>query len=623
MLDCVFTGYLYRIFIRMIDQNIIDTLCHNLEHELPINQPLQDGGMLHMDKVLPYICVYRFKEPDLYFSGLLKTQASYMIVKDTVAISEVLACIATQVSKKLNSFLIIEMWPVRNDHDAEFEILCPAGKAPATVKSLQDGINEMRLIYPEVSALVSDTHERHPERLKPLLQLEETKESGSLIIGLAVPTIYQRPEENEIFSIFYRKFATHLSEIIKRAVYEFIRVQTSNPFDHYLMLGKTNLDRITMEADDVLAEISEGMSFLMRTTPVNSSQEWEKFKKSNYLETPAFNYRLVALDPEQEKRKLYDIPLEKVDDPTLSYILRDKRLEIEKQLTMLEERGTDSFRFIGESLYGAIEKEVLQGAQEILTAFPKGDNPSEIEKFNCHDFAKHAQKEIDYYQELFPKLHLCLEIRGDVAGIMVSETKLLISDQLWMDSNRCDALIQHEVATHILTYCNGKRQPFKQMYAGFAGYDELQEGLAVLAEYLVNGLTINRLRLLAGRVVAAHSLVMGANFIETFTLLKDKHNFPDRTSYYITMRIYRGGGLTKDAVYLAGLIKVLDYLKNDGKLETLYAGKFNTNHVALIEELIHRKVLKKPVLPRFLERESVQERMKKLRAGISLTELLN
>ena len=607
----------------MIDQDFLRSLNDSLETELPINQALPEGGMLHIDKVLPYICVYRYKKPDLYFSGLLKTQASYIIVKDTVDISGLLELLATSVSKKLNSFLILEMWPVRKDHEAEFEISCPKEKAPATVKALQDGIDEMRLIYPEVSAIVSDTHDRHPDRLEPLLKMDQTKETGSLIIGLAVPTIYQRPEENQVFSIFYRKFATHLSEIIKRAVYEFIRVQTSNPFAHYLMLGKTNLDKITMEADDTLAEISEGMSFLMRTTPVNSSQEWEKFKKSNFTKTPSFNYRLVALDPEQQKRKLYDIPLEKVNDPTLAFILRDKRLEIEKQLTMLEERGTDSFRFVGESLYGAIEDEVLRGAQELLKAFPEGDSPLEIERFNCHDFAEHAQKEIDFYQERFPQLELSLEIRNDVAGIMVSETTLLISDQLSMDANRCDALIQHEVATHILTYCNGKSQPIKQMYAGFAGYDQLQEGLAVLAEYLVDGLTINRLRLLAGRVVAAHSLVMGATFIETFKLLKDNHNFPAKTAYYITMRIYRGGGLTKDAVYLAGLMNVLDYLKENGNLETLYAGKFNTNHVPLIEELMHRDVLRKPVLPRFLERDSVQQRLENLRNGIQLTELLN
>ncbi len=607
----------------MINKDLLQSLGDNFEKELPINEVLPEGGILHIDKVLPYICVYRYKKPDLYFSGLLKTQASYLIVKDTVDISSLIEVLATSVSKKLNSFLILEMWPVRKDHEAAFEISCPKEKAPATVKALTDGINEMRLLYPEVSAVVSDTKDRHPDRLEPLLNLTETKESGSLIIGLAVPTIYQRPEENQVFSIFYRKFASHISEIIKRAVFEFIRVQTSNPFDHYLMLGKTNLNRITLEADDTLAEISEGMSFLMRTTPVNSSQEWDSFKESNFTKTPSFNYRLVSLDPEQQKRKLYDIPLEKVDDPTLAYILRDKRLEIEKQLTMLEERGTDSFRFVGESLYGAIQEDVLVGARDILKKFPESDRVSVTEKFNCRDFAKHAQTEIDYYQKKFPQLNLSLEIRKDVAGIMVSETTLLISEEISIDSNRCDALIQHEVATHILTYCNGKSQPIKQMYAGFAGYDQLQEGLAVLAEYLVDGLTVNRLRLLAGRVLAAHSLVMGASFIDTFNLLNDKHNFPARTAYYITMRIYRGGGLTKDAVYLAGLMNVLEYLKNGGKLETLYAGKFNTNHVPLIEELIHRRVLKKPVLPRFLEREPVQARLKKLRDGIALTELLN
>ncbi|MDX1462567.1 MAG: DUF1704 domain-containing protein [Marinirhabdus sp.] len=607
----------------MIAREFIEVLCGDIEKEVPIHRQLPEGGMLFMDKVLPYICVYRYKKADLHFSGLLKTQASYLIIDESIDVSDLIECIASSVSKKLNSFLIIEMWPIRDDHGAQFEISCPANKAPATVKGLKEGIESMRLIYPEISAEVSDSHMRHPKGLNPLLEIDESKTSGALIIGLAVPTIYQRPEENQMFSIFYRKFASQLSEVIKRAVYEFIRVQTSNPFDHYLMLGKTNLDRFTMEADAALAEISEGMSFLLRTTPVNSSQEWVKFKKSKYTVTPSFNYRLVALDPEQEKRKLYDIPLEKVDDPTLAYILRDKRLEIEKQLTMLEERGTNSFRYIGESLYGAIEEDVLQGAQNILKHFPAPEGPKEVKKMYCDDFAAYAQKEIDFYQQQFPQLDLSLQIRDDVAGIMVSETSLLISTEISMDAQRCDALTQHEVATHILTYCNGKNQPLKQMYSGFAGYDQLQEGLAVLAEYLVGGLTVNRLRLLAGRVLAAHSMVMGASFIETFKLLKDGHHFADRTAYYITMRIYRGGGLTKDAVYLAGLMDVMRYLEEGGPIEILYAGKFNMNHIALIEELMHRDVLRKPIVPRFLEREEVQERLETIRGGISLTQLIN
>jgi uncharacterized protein (TIGR02421 family) len=151
----------------------------------------------------------------------------------------------------------------------------------------------------------------------------------------------------------------------------------------------------------------------------------------------------------------------------------------------------------------------------------------------------------------------------------------------------------------------------------------LQEGLAVLAEYLVDGLTVNRLRLLAGRVVAANAMVQGSTFIETFNLLHKNHNFPEYTAYYITMRIYRGGGLTKDAVYLAGLIHLLKYLKDGGDLEPLYTGKFNISHIKLIQELLHRDVLRPPVLPRFLERDSVKKRIENLRNGIELKDLLN
>lgn len=607
----------------MIEKKFVQRICKRLADEKSVNEALPKNGLLHIDKTLPYICVYRYKRVDAYFSGLLKTQAAYLIVEDTVDISALLEAISITISKKLNAFLILEMWPIRKDHGAEFEIFCPDNKAPATVNALEGGLNELREIYPEVSTTVTSSFERHPERLEPLLSIDDSKSSGSLVIGIAVPTIYQRPEEQEVYSLFYRKFYSKFSEVIKRTAYEFIRVQTSNPFQHYLMLGKTQIDAITREADRELAKISEGMSFLLRTTPVNSTSEWNKFKKNNFEKPPSFNYRLIALDPEQKKRKLYDLQIDRVEDPTLAYILRDKRLEIEKQLTMLEERGTDNFRYVGESLYGKIDAEVIQAAKKILSKFPKGVDPEEMERFNCHEFAERAQKDIDYYQEKFPKLKLSFNIRKDVAGIMVSKTKLMISDQFSLDTRRCDALIQHEVGTHILTYCNGRSQPLHQMYAGFAGYDQLQEGLAVLAEYLVEGLTVNRLRLLAGRVLAAESMIHGADFIETFNKLRLKHHFPEGVAYYITMRIYRGGGLTKDAVYLAGVMNVIEYIKNDGNLETLYAGKFNINHVELIEELIHRSVLNKPVLPRFMERVSVKKRLQKLSDGLDVTELLD
>jgi uncharacterized protein (TIGR02421 family) len=170
------------------------------------------------------------------------------------------------------------------------------------------------------------------------------------------------------------------------------------------------------------------------------------------------------------------------------------------------------------------------------------------------------------------------------------------------------------VGTHVLTYVNGGAQPFQQLHAGLAGYDELQEGIAVMAEYLVGGLSKPRLRLLAGRVVAVHMLLSGATFVETFRELSRRHGFGQEAAFTIAMRVYRGGGLTKDAVYLRGLIRLLRYLREGGDFEPLLIGKINVDHLPVVRELLRREVLRPPPLrPRYLEDARAQQRL----AGLS------
>ncbi len=608
----------------MLDETLIEKVKERLTGGLVVYEPLPKGGVLHIDKLLPYICIYRYSdEEDPYFSSLLKTQAAYLICEESIALSGLLETVSRVITKNLNAFLIIEMWPVRQNHEASFNIYCPNGKSPATLAALQDGINELTDIFPDVTTNVMSSVHRHPPGFEPLFTVDKSRMAGILIIGLAVPAIYEGAGENEVYALFHRKLIKKISSIVKRAAFEFIRVQTSNPFHHFLMLGKTHLDKVSKQADRELAGISEGMSFLLRVSPVNSSEEWKRFRECGFKECPAFNYRLIAIDPELIKRKLYDIPIEMVEDPTLAYIFRDKRREIEKQLIMLEERGTDNFRYISQSLYGKLKPRVIKTADTLLENF-RGDTVRKAaDRLNCYEFAARAREEIACYNKDFPKVPFSVEIRKDVDGIMVSQARLLISDEFSVDRKRSEALIQHEIGTHMLTYGNGKKQPLHQMYAGFAGYDQLQEGLAVFSEYLVGGLTENRLRLLAGRVKAVESLISGARFTETFELLVDAYGFAQKVAFYICMRVYRGGGLTKDALYLTGLLNVLDYIKAGGNLHTLYTGKFNINHVDLIEELLHRSLLKAPVLPGILQKESVKERLERIAGGVRITDLVN
>ena len=156
-----------------------------------------------------------------------------------------------------------------------------------------------------------------------------------------------------------------------------------------------------------------------------------------------------------------------------------------------------------------------------------------------------------------------------------------------------------------------------------AGYEALQEGLAVLSEYLVGGLSRSRLRQLAGRVLAVSCLVGGAGFLETFNELHKHYGFGRSNAFNISMRVYRGGGFTKDAVYLRGLLAVLAYLAKGGDIELLLLGKVNLDYLPLLRELRWRQVLKAPVvMPRHFGEDGPQQRLKHLRQGASVIDLI-
>ena len=87
-------------------------------------------------------------------------------------------------------------------------------------------------------------------------------------------------------------------------------------------------------------------------------------------------------------------------------------------------------------------------------------------------------------------------------------------------------------------------------------------------------------------------------------------------------RVFRGGGYTKDAVYLRGLIQLLAYLAAGKELLPLYIGKISAEHLPFIDELRWRQVLQPPSLtPGFLASPQAQQRLAALHRGMTVTEL--
>ena len=133
-----------------------------------------------------------------------------------------------------------------------------------------------------------------------------------------------------------------------------------------------------------------------------------------------------------------------------------------------------------------------------------------------------------------------------------------------------------------------RRQPLTLLTVGLPGYDETQEGLAVLAEYLTGGLDPRRLRVLAARVVAVDKMLDGEGFLEIFESLRGDYSIPSRTAWSIATRVVVGGGSAKDAIYLRGISRILDALGEGSTLDPLLVGKLALDHIPLVQDLLDR-----------------------------------
>lgn len=624
-----------------IPDSFIYKIQKRLERGKQVRRTLPLDGRLHIDRTLPFLVVYRRPQryPDKGTERLVKGEASYLIISDDPrlksSLGKLLNAIVKTLSHECEAFLIIEIWAKQNDLKTsrlEKKILKPSftittskTRPPTrTVETLERALKRIKILKHLAKVEVNYNDARSKNEVIPLLPIREAQNLNCFIVGLEIEPIYRDINTGNIFPIVLRNLHQGLALALKQAVFEFSISQTSHRPPNYQALGRRAVVKAVWEIDKQLSEISNSFDFLLNVTPINTESAWNKFKQSNFEKVPILYYRPLPISPPIVKRKLYDIRIERVEDPTLAYIFREKQIELERQLTMLWDRGKPEFLFGGLQLYGKVNTDLVKLAENILAKIPpRAREHGTGHAINSTEFIVYAEAEIEHYRRKYPDFNSKVLVRDDIVGLMVSRGNLLVGKEIKIHPSRVNALLQHEVGTHIVTYFNGKAQPFQQLYSGLAGYDELQEGLAVLAEYLVDGLSRPRMRLLAGRVIGADCLVSGATFIDTFKVLNKKFGFDQKTAFTITIRIFRGGGLVKDAVYLRGLVELLKYLRGGGEFDPLFVGKIATDHVPIIKELLYRNILiPTPIRPRYLEDKTATKNLLTIQNGLEPLEII-
>lgn len=590
----------------------------------PLALALPGQGALKLDRPLPFLALIRvpLKEPE-HFPQLLSNASAFLLWdepavrqesgEDPEALLEaLLRTLIRRLQPRYGAFLLLELWP-QEQRDSAHVMLRKAERADDMWQTLQ--VRLPTLTFGEKLTLEYDEPSGPGEEWSGPLVADWARRTRVHQLGLGLPLLYLSPER-EVFPSLFRAYRRKLDVILRHIFFAFMHHSTPERPQSFHALGPRSPAKLVDRVDRELGAISEAFSLLLAITPTNVERAFATFARHGYQGEPSWEYRPLTVDPAQLKADLFRIPIEQLDDPVFYKIFEQKRRQLELKITMLAYRRKPDFLHASLSLYGAVEPELKAAAVHLLERVAKPQVVPGERFLTAPELAARAEEEIAWYRRQDPRFTAQVRVLPDLGrSLMCQKGDLLIGSEARCSPSRVEALLQHEVGIHLVTTYNGRCQPLRQLSVGLADYLSFQEGLAMVAEAAVGGLDRGRLRHLAGRVLAVDGLLSGLRFAETFHRLREAYDFPLRALFEMVARVYRGGGFTKDTVYLRGLLQVLQRLPDLAPHEAIFAGKIGLQHIDLVKELQSRGVLHPAVfLPRFTTLDSARQRLAQLGA---------
>ncbi|MEZ4840045.1 MAG: DUF1704 domain-containing protein [Flavobacteriaceae bacterium] len=347
-------------------------------------------------------------------------------------------------------------------------------------------------------------------------------------------------------------------------------------------------DKALYDIDSQLDKLVQKIELLSYINPLNLESEKEKFFASKYLTDPVFEYPPINFDKFKLHKKLFHLPIGEIEDKSIRQLYEDIIYAYSGLIQCIETIGTGK-KFYYNSLrsFGSPTENDVENAKFILHF--EDEQPSE--KAEPKYSATEAER---FFREYSKQYQFTYSIKQStnmsaIAMVLNNIRSLILNAKHTFSDDEIAILTNHEIGVHMVTTMNGLQQPLKIFSHGFPNNVETQEGLAVFSEYMSDNLTLKRLKELAYRVIAVDGLAKGYSFSKTFRMLVNLYNLDKEEAFYITVRAHRGGGFTKDHLYLTGLKKVYDYYKQGKDLSLLLTGKVSIEYIKEISHLIDKK----------------------------------
>jgi uncharacterized protein (TIGR02421 family) len=338
------------------------------------------------------------------------------------------------------------------------------------------------------------------------------------------------------------------------------------------------------DIDSNLNRLVKKIELLNYINPLNIEQEKKKFYSSKFNYEPNFKYPKKNFNGYKLHRLFFSQRLERIEDEEIRQLYEDVIYDHSSLIECVETIG-HSKKFYYNSLksFGTPTENDIENAKFILRFDDSEFDEDMLPMYDVH--------EAKYYFEEFSKRYdfdysLIFTHNISAAAMVRNNTQtFVLRKNHKFSKNQLKVLANHEIGVHMVTSFNALNQPLHIFSNGIPNNVETQEGLAVYAEYMSGCLTLTRLKELSFRVIAVDSLAKGYNFSATFDLLYNQYKLNRDKAYSITQRVHRGGGFTKDRLYLSGLRKIYNYAQSGGDLDILLIGKMSLEYSDVVKKL--------------------------------------
>jgi uncharacterized protein (TIGR02421 family) len=412
---------------------------------------------------------------------------------------------------------------------------------------------------------------------------------NTLVIPTEVKKVFMDEASGEVYPLVLEELKAGFKNALSETAAFFVRKYGKRKKTQKADILSSTISPEVLSVDKKLFALCKSIETLNFINPINLIAQRNKFLKNSAV-SPNFKYKQLNIDPYKFREQLYKLPVDEINDADIQQLYRHVIDNSASKINLLATIGTDDFVYNSLKYYGEPSTNDIANARFIMHL-----NDDELEQ---DETLLNADEAISYFKAQAQAWQLTCKVEKSsklVSKAMVNNEKalLLINKEASFSQKEIHAFAYHELGIHMLTTINAKQHPLKVFSLGLTGNTHTQEGIALYSEYCSGSLTIKRLKTIALRVIAVQYMLDHGDFSKTYHALMNEFNLDVNAAFTLTTRVYRGGGFTKDYLYLKGLRDILNLTKVSS-IDNLLVGKTGLLDFKIISELVERGMIVKP-----------------------------